>query len=93
MVVRATIVSYVPPSIVVEIDGLKHLTREGRFELPSHTVARVWNDCAPYYRTVSQVDYRAISQVVVTANHTRFESLREGLRVHEAVAARTDVAG
>jgi hypothetical protein len=42
-----------PPSIVLQLDDLKHYDRFVLFELPPEVVARVWNDFGPYYTSVS----------------------------------------
>jgi len=42
-----------PPSVVIQIDDLKHYDRFILFELPPELVARVWNDFGPYYMSVN----------------------------------------
>jgi len=41
-----------PPSIVLQIDDLKHYDRFILRELPPDLVARIWNDFRPYYQSV-----------------------------------------
>jgi len=41
-----------PPSIVLQIDDLKHWDRMLLRELPAELVARIWNDFGPYYAAV-----------------------------------------
>lgn len=42
----------VPPSIVIQIDDLKHYDRLILREISGAVVARIWNDFAPYYAAV-----------------------------------------
>jgi S1-C subfamily serine protease len=57
-----------PPSIVLQIDDLKHWDRFILIELPPDLVARIWNDFQPYYE-VAQPQAR-----FVHADQTRFAS-------------------
>jgi hypothetical protein len=57
-----------PPSIVVEIEDLKHYDRFLLHELPPYLVARVWNDFEPYFAAVHP-EFR-----FVRSDHEAFES-------------------
>ena len=84
-----------PPSIVLQIDDLKHYDRFILRELPADLVARIWNDFRSYYRLTKPENRFVVADAALFASpFTRlcdrsplcsgFESLHRTVRLPEA---------